>query len=582
MSAEAYFEYYRRNGFHFSAALLSRYALALHAKPFVILSGISGTGKTKIALLFPEAYEAAVRGGAQPLAGQAVPAPVPGQPMARRQISLTLGESFFADPTTRLNLKDLPGFAGGPLWPHVLEPGLHEGVEAQIREALAPGAQSPGRNLCADQQITVVTPEGQELIARLYLQRASSVLTRLRPASTRAVPVANDLFPYLAAHFAPGQRVLLEKDAQRPARFHIVAEPAPAAPGVAVVGAPGPGQALQAAAPPAPDLHTEELARQWASAGGGRNKLFLSVGANWTDRSELFGYYNQIEGNYTTTAFLEFLQRAEDHPLVPHFLILDEMNLSKVEHYFADVLSCLESRVRTPTGMVQEPVVLHNRGELPPDNAQMAGVAGQMALPANLYITGTVNVDETTYMFSPKVLDRANVIEFNEVDLDLLETLGAPPPAAAAAGALVAPAGFALREMPDLGAAAPVTAEDYRLLPAPAKALLRALVQEMQPFSRHFGYRVAQEIARFVNSATAHVGAGPEVLDAALDAQLVQKVLPRFAGSQAELEPVLVALRACLVAQSPQAGDVRFPQAVAKLDRMLGDLAARGFTSFIG
>ena len=100
-----------------------------------------------------------------------------------------------------------------------------------------------------------------------------------------------------------------------------------------------------------------------------------------------------------------------DHPDEPHFAILDEMNLAKVEYYFSDFLSAMESGTE---------MVLHDAGD--EVTVEIDGDAGHRApsgsqVPRNVFFTGTVNVDETTYMFSPKVLDRANVIEFHDVDL---------------------------------------------------------------------------------------------------------------------------------------------------------------------
>lgn len=130
----------------------------------------------------------------------------------------------------------------------------------------------------------------------------------------------------------------------------------------------------------------------------------VPVGADWTNREALLGYPNALnEGEYVLpeNGVLNLLMEANkpENAGKPYFLILDEMNLSHVERYFADFLSVMESQDRIP---------LH------PDTEIWKGckVPGKVGLPANLFIVGTVNIDETTYMFSPKVLDRANVIEF--------------------------------------------------------------------------------------------------------------------------------------------------------------------------
>ncbi|MEE1150468.1 MAG: hypothetical protein UH242_05870, partial [Methanobrevibacter sp.] len=119
----------------------------------------------------------------------------------------------------------------------------------------------------------------------------------------------------------------------------------------------------------------------------------IPIGANWTDNTNIIGYYNVITEDYQSTPAYELIKNAEDDPENPYFLILDEMNLSHVERYFADFLSAIESGEKIP----------------------LYGNNDTLTLPNNLFIIGTVNVDETTYMFSPKVLDRANTIEFDSL-----------------------------------------------------------------------------------------------------------------------------------------------------------------------
>lgn len=144
----------------------------------------------------------------------------------------------------------------------------------------------------------------------------------------------------------------------------------------------------------------------------------VAVGADWTDNRHVLGFVNHLRPNreiespvYQSTAVLDLILRANENPSFPFFLILDEMNLSHVERYFSDFLSAMESR----EGVIR----LHSEGppddekfRLPRFNNDKASVPRAVAYPHNLFVVGTVNVDETTYMFSPKVLDRAHVIEF--------------------------------------------------------------------------------------------------------------------------------------------------------------------------
>ena len=128
---------------------------------------------------------------------------------------------------------------------------------------------------------------------------------------------------------------------------------------------------------------------------------FAAVGPDWNNRDPLLGYPDGIHpGVYQSSPVLELLIKAdaEKNRDKPYFLILDEMNLSHVERYFADFLSSMES---------DEEISLYegeDRGQIP--------IPKTIRIPSNFFIIGTVNIDETTYQFSPKVLDRANVIEF--------------------------------------------------------------------------------------------------------------------------------------------------------------------------
>ena len=131
----------------------------------------------------------------------------------------------------------------------------------------------------------------------------------------------------------------------------------------------------------------------------------VPVGADWTNREPLLGYVNALEPNkyiLPENKALELIIKANEDTEKPYFLILDEMNLSHVERYFADFLSVMESK---------DKFKLHS-SDLSLDGGNEIKVKREYSWPQNLFVVGTVNIDETTYMFSPKVLDRANVIEF--------------------------------------------------------------------------------------------------------------------------------------------------------------------------
>ena len=164
-----------------------------------------------------------------------------------------------------------------------------------------------------------------------------------------------------------------------------------------------------------------------------RNFEMVQVKPNWHDSSELIGYVSRIDGvRYVVGPFLKFMVKAIQDPETPYFLCLDEMNLAPVEQYFAEYLSVVESRKRQEDGTITtDPIVDYSDTEeyqsliyqLFPDDddlrkAFLTEEGGmRLSIPNNLIVIGTVNMDETTFSFSRKVLDRAMTIEMNEVDL---------------------------------------------------------------------------------------------------------------------------------------------------------------------
>ena len=163
-----------------------------------------------------------------------------------------------------------------------------------------------------------------------------------------------------------------------------------------------------------------------------KNFEMVQVKPNWHDSSELIGYVSRIDGvRYVVGPFLKFMVKAIQDPNTPYFLCLDEMNLAPVEQYFAEFLSVVESRKVDKDGnVVTDPLVDYSSTEEYKSlidqlfcddaerNAYLTEVGGKrLTIPQNLIVVGTVNMDETTFSFSRKVLDRAMTIEMNEVDL---------------------------------------------------------------------------------------------------------------------------------------------------------------------
>lgn len=161
-----------------------------------------------------------------------------------------------------------------------------------------------------------------------------------------------------------------------------------------------------------------------------RNFEMVQVKPNWHDSSELIGYVSRVSGNPVFVAgdFLKFVAKAWENPEVPYFLCLDEMNLAPVEQYFAEYLSVVESRKADAEGNITtDPILKKSKedwyrvltGELTDDDdVRNRFLEDGICIPQNLIVVGTVNMDETTFSFSRKVLDRAMTIEMNEVDLE--------------------------------------------------------------------------------------------------------------------------------------------------------------------
>jgi len=161
-----------------------------------------------------------------------------------------------------------------------------------------------------------------------------------------------------------------------------------------------------------------------------RNFEMVQVKPNWHDSSELIGYVSRVSGEpvYVAGDFLKFVARAWEEPDIPYFLCLDEMNLAPVEQYFAEYLSVVESRKADSTGVVTTDPILKKSEEdwyriltgvlTGDDDVRNRFLNDGICIPQNLIVIGTVNMDETTFSFSRKVLDRAMTIEMNDVDLE--------------------------------------------------------------------------------------------------------------------------------------------------------------------
>lgn len=160
-----------------------------------------------------------------------------------------------------------------------------------------------------------------------------------------------------------------------------------------------------------------------------KNFQMVQVKPNWHDSSDLIGYVSRVSGKaeFVAGEFLKFIAKAWEDTETPYFLCLDEMNLAPVEQYFAEYLSVIESRKSHGDGIVTTDPILEKADEewyfnLTASLTSEEDIRKQfneegICIPQNLIVVGTVNMDETTFSFSRKVLDRAMTIEMNEVDL---------------------------------------------------------------------------------------------------------------------------------------------------------------------
>lgn len=271
-----------------------------------------------------------------------------------------------------------------------------------------------------------------------------------------------------------------------------------------------------------------KLAELFAEAVGATTEngrfVLIPVRPDWNDSSDLLGY-KDINRKFLPGPLTRVIQRAYNELDKPFFVCLDEMNLSRVEYYFSDFLSLMETKKKTNAGCFSEKI-FHDDYFITDEDKQHYG---HLRIPPNLYIIGTVNMDETTFPFSKKVLDRANTIEFSTVHLK----------------------SFPGKDIPELS---PVLIDNNVFQPqylclkdcSDNFGYLETVVEKLDQLNAilskanlHVGYRVRDEICFYMayNKAS-----GLLEEDEAFDYQLVQKILPRIQGSSGLIFNVLVEL----------------------------------------
>lgn len=298
-----------------------------------------------------------------------------------------------------------------------------------------------------------------------------------------------------------------------------------------------------------------------ATESNGQFKL-IPIRPDWNDGSDLLGYVD-IKGEFKEGPLTKVIKNAHQNPELPYFVLLDEMNLARVEYYFSDILSVMESRK-------------WENGEVVSSTLLSSDVYGEdVTLPNNLYIIGTVNMDETTHPFSKKVLDRANTIEFNRVNLGNLAFLSELEEVEPK---VIGQDRFASKylHLKD------VFKENKEIVARATDVLVR-INESLQLINAHVGYRVRDEICFYL---AYNEESNLMKFENAFDHCILQKILPRIAGSDTRVEQLLRGLFNQFANQEYEEDsqidiqNAKYPRSAAKVAEMLGRLRNDGFTSF--
>ncbi len=257
----------------------------------------------------------------------------------------------------------------------------------------------------------------------------------------------------------------------------------------------------------------------------------VPIKPDWSDSTDLLGYRN-IESKFTPGIITRVAYEAMKNPSLSYFICLDEMNLARVEYYFSDVLSLMETRRKNEDGEIITNNLLSKEQIGRDANAETS--YGDVYLPENLYIIGTVNMDETTFPFSKKVLDRANTIEFNTIDLNYnfdnenLNINGEKNLITIYNNDFLKSDFLKISEC-----------KEYKNIVDKVIQQLISINKILEQHNAHFGYRVRDEIIFYMIYAT---NEDLMSFDEAFDLAVLQKILPKISGSSSEILEILIKL----------------------------------------
>jgi len=312
-----------------------------------------------------------------------------------------------------------------------------------------------------------------------------------------------------------------------------------------------------------------KLVRLFAEAIGADFTL-IPVKSEWSDATDLLGY-RDLNQEYHMGKLIKVISRAQENLDRPYIICLDEMNLARVEYYFSDFLSLIESRRWSEDGHIIT-------------DAFTGQDVDHYSIPENVYIVGTVNMDETTFQFSKKVLDRANTIELSDVDLnyDFEEELPGKLQITPIHNEVLRSQYLLLKEC---GA--------YKEVAREIISWLVEINEYLKPSGLQFAYRVRDEIVFYM---LYNEELGLMETEEAFDYQILQKILPRIGGTSERIRKLILNLLGyCLGAPEKIVGmtwaseieavdhlieEAIYPRSARKLLEMLRRFEEDGFTSF--
>lgn len=333
-------------------------------------------------------------------------------------------------------------------------------------------------------------------------------------------------------------------------------------------------------------------------AVGNENCTPIAVAPDWTDNMDMLGFFN-LEGEFIEGEFTTIIKKAFSDPHIPYFVILDEMNLARVEYYFAQILSVMESRFFNDLlSRVEYDQYIFNtstRSRLLDTGDNQNDVLANLKIPHNVFIIGTVNVDESTHPFSKKVLDRANVLEINNVNLKLgIEDIELEESTYVFQGNTTEFVGTVtnIQELKQQWEANMELSAQLNHIET-----INLWVNELESFNIllgrlkfNIGLRVRDEVCIYLYYAALNNldNLREDWWHKYFDNQLVQKLLTRLFGEIDDLEPLLIQLfnkcfkeengiyddaeAICQIANVPEEIGIIYPKAAVKLHNMLVDL----------